>query len=92
LQEFQSTNSGTNCYREKKVPTKEELSGEVAYLGRLEVLKWLRASAAAGGHLGILKWLRSQDCPWDENTCARAAEGGHLEVTQVIFIENTFLF
>ena len=28
----------------------------------------------------ILKWLRSKGFPWDEEACAGAAEGGHLEV------------
>ena len=27
----------------------------------------------------MLKWARESDCPWDEETCAYAAEG-HLEV------------
>ena len=32
-----------------------------------------------GGHLGVLQWARANGCPWDEETCANAAEGGHLE-------------
>jgi hypothetical protein len=28
----------------------------------------------------VLKWARENDCPWDEETCACAAKGGHLEV------------
>jgi hypothetical protein len=28
----------------------------------------------------VLKWARENGCPWDEQTCAHAAEGGHLEV------------
>jgi hypothetical protein len=28
----------------------------------------------------MLMWARDNDCPWDEQTCARAAEGDHLEV------------
>ena len=30
----------------------------------------------------MLKWARAQEppCPWDEDTCADAAEGGHLDV------------
>jgi hypothetical protein len=28
----------------------------------------------------VLKWARENGCPWDERTCANAAEGGHLEV------------
>ena len=28
----------------------------------------------------VLKWLRKQGCPWDEETCAFAADGGHLEL------------
>ena len=30
----------------------------------------------------MLQWLRENGCPWDEETCALAAEGGHLEVLQ----------
>ena len=29
--------------------------------------------AAYGGHLEVLKWARENGCPWDEDTCARAA-------------------
>ena len=28
----------------------------------------------------MLQWARENDCPWDEDTCACAAEGGNLEV------------
>ena len=28
----------------------------------------------------MLKWARANGCPWDEGTCANAAEGGHLDV------------
>jgi hypothetical protein len=30
----------------------------------------------------VLQWARTNGCPWDERTCLRAAEGGHLEVLQ----------
>ena len=30
----------------------------------------------------MLQWARQNGCPWDEDTCAQAAEGGHLEVLQ----------
>ena len=30
----------------------------------------------------MLQWARQNGCPWDEDTCASAAEGGHLEVLQ----------
>jgi hypothetical protein len=32
------------------------------------------------GHLEVLKWARENDCPWDEETCAFAAQVGHLDV------------
>lgn len=32
------------------------------------------------GHLDILVWARLQGCPWDQHTCAGAAEGGQLDV------------
>tara|TARA_B110000977_G_scaffold6923_1_gene9628 strand:- start:25726 stop:26136 length:411 start_codon:yes stop_codon:yes gene_type:complete len=35
-----------------------------------------------GGHLEVLQWARANGCPWDEQTCAGAAQGGHLEVLQ----------
>jgi hypothetical protein len=28
----------------------------------------------------VLKWARENGCPWDVNTCRRAAAEGHLEV------------
>jgi hypothetical protein len=28
----------------------------------------------------VLKWARENGCPWNEDTCAYAAKGGHLEV------------
>ena len=28
----------------------------------------------------MLQWLREDGCPWDENICMAAAEGGHLEM------------
>jgi len=28
----------------------------------------------------MLKWVRAKGCPWDEWTCAMAAQGGHFEV------------
>jgi hypothetical protein len=32
----------------------------------------------------VLHWLRAQEppCPWDEEACSRAAQGGHLHVLQ----------
>ena len=32
--------------------------------------------------VSLLAWARENGCPWDENTCMGAAEGGHLEVLQ----------
>eukprot|EP00982_Pelagococcus_subviridis_P003304 24918-Pelagococcus_subviridis.AAC.1 len=34
------------------------------------------------GSVGRLAWAKELGCPWNENTCAKAAEGGHLEVLQ----------
>ena len=30
----------------------------------------------------LLQWAHGSGCPWNENTCALAAENGHLEVLQ----------
>ena len=32
-----------------------------------------------GGHLETLKWAIAHGCPFDDETCRRAAQGGHLE-------------
>ena len=36
----------------------------------------------------MLKWLRAEGCPWDEDACARAAGGGHLEVLKWLRAEG----
>ena len=33
--------------------------------------------------MAVLQWARENGCPWDEDTCSFAAEGGHLEVLAV---------
>jgi hypothetical protein len=39
------------------------------------------AAAAARGHLPTLRWLReAAGCAWGFDTCARAAEAGHVSV------------
>jgi murein DD-endopeptidase MepM/ murein hydrolase activator NlpD len=40
------------------------------------------AGMGAHLHLELLQWARAQGCPWDEEICALAAEGGHLEILQ----------
>jgi hypothetical protein len=30
----------------------------------------------------LMEWARANGCPWNELTCAYAAEGGHLEIIQ----------
>ena len=30
----------------------------------------------------VRQWARANGCPWNKQTCTRAAEGGHLEVLQ----------
>jgi len=32
------------------------------------------------GCIELLAWAKWNGCPWDERTCARVAEGGHLDV------------
>jgi hypothetical protein len=38
------------------------------------------AQASCGGHLEVVQWLRAKGCPWDSQTCAKAAQHGYLEV------------
>jgi hypothetical protein len=30
----------------------------------------------------VLQWARANGCPWNEQVCTYAAQGGHLEVLQ----------
>jgi len=63
--------------------------------GKLEELKWVEkigyeldtmlgkdtnADAALYGHLKEVKYLRKLSVLWDNQICANAAEGGHLEL------------
>ena len=50
----------------------------------VEVDMKLMNLTAKYGCLESVKILRARDppCPWDENTCGYAAEGGHLHVLQ----------
>ncbi|ATE82231.1 Ankyrin repeat domain containing protein [Pandoravirus salinus] len=36
--------------------------------------------AAGADNLIVVEWARAQGCPWDAETCAEAARGGHLHV------------
>jgi hypothetical protein len=50
---------------------------EVAEVGARERLPVGRGDVrvrGVGGHLEVLKWARENGCPWDETTCACAAE------------------
>jgi hypothetical protein len=32
--------------------------------------------------LDVLQWARGNGCPWDKETCSKAARGGHFELLQ----------
>ena len=63
----------------------------VASTNKLELLKWAREekkcewgegpilTAAQKGNLEMVKYCVANECPIDENACAWAADGGHLE-------------
>ena len=38
--------------------------------------------AAWKGHLHVLKWAHMSGCPWDQQTTAHSAWGGHLDCLQ----------
>ena len=40
----------------------------------------LCSSAAYLGRLEVLKWLRGNGCPWGRHTFAYAARGGHIDI------------
>ena len=71
----------------------------VAQTNKLELLKWAREekkcewdydgirtiNAAAGqGNLEMVKYCVANKCPMNEYACARAADGGHLEVLKYL--------
>lgn len=74
-----------------------EVSHGAAMSGNLPMLRWLQREgggsfdcrtcsyAALGGCLEVLKWLNSEDCPWDEDTAACAAQVGR---NPVVFFER----
>ena len=37
------------------------------------------AQMALNGNVELLEFLHEKGCPWDEDTCYKAAENGHLE-------------
>jgi hypothetical protein len=56
--------------------------------GDVDMVRWVLdhggerwgAQASGGGHLEVVQWLRAKGCPWDSQTCAKAAQHGYLEV------------
>jgi hypothetical protein len=83
--------------RANGMPWDWRVCAAAAQAGRVDVLEWARAEgcgfpwdvlcafAAGGGKLDTLRWAREvayPSCPWDAETCAAAAEKGHLEVIQ----------
>ena len=50
--------------------------------GRLSHKELLCLAAARSGQLEELMDLRAENWPWDAQTCAGAARGGHLKVLQ----------
>ena len=71
-----------------------ELCNSASLFGSLPALKYLRSVgcrwnkvracqvAVGNGQLHILQYARENSCPWDEYTCANAAENGHLKIIQ----------
>lgn len=83
--------------RDNGMPWDWRVCAAAAQAGNLRVLEWARAEgcgfpwdvlcafAAGGGSVEMLRWAREKAyprCPWDAETCAAAAEKGHLEVVQ----------
>jgi hypothetical protein len=83
--------------RDNGMPWDWRVCAAAAQAGNLRVLEWARAEgcgfpwdvlcafAAGGGSVDVLRWAREKAyprCPWDAETCAAAAEKGHLEVVQ----------
>ena len=40
--------------------------------------------AARSGRLDVLKYAHENGCPWNEETCAIAAEYGHLDILKYL--------
>jgi len=76
---------------EKECAWDWQMSGNVAYQGNLDMLKYCVengcevhtgtcALAAKNGHLDCLEYLRSKNCPWDERVCKEAHENNHMDI------------
>lgn len=44
------------------------------------LLAWRCAWRQHAAATSVLQWARANGCPWDEETCRRAVQGGHLAV------------
>jgi hypothetical protein len=73
---------------------------KVAQTNKLELLKWAREEkrckwnewtievAAKKGNLEMVKYCVANECPVDADTCAYAAENGHLEILKYLHEEG----
>jgi hypothetical protein len=59
-------------------PTKFRIWRPKSVQKKSKVLYRYSRQLALAGWLSVLQWARDNGCPWDEDTCAYAAEGGHL--------------
>uniref|UniRef100_A0A6C0CA36 Uncharacterized protein n=1 Tax=viral metagenome TaxID=1070528 RepID=A0A6C0CA36_9ZZZZ len=76
---------------EWKCPLFDNICAFAAFVGNLEMLKYLYATgnnldskvisaAATYGHLHIIIWCREQNCHWDITACRNTVEYDHLNV------------
>ena len=83
-----------------KLPLPLYFCSEVAKTNKLELLKWIREEkkcewdyrtinvAAFEGNLEMVKYCVANECPVDEEACAQAASGGHLECLKYLHEEG----
>ena len=48
------------------------------------LISFLNKNYDNNGYLEILKYAHENGCPWDENTCCRAAENGYLDCLKYV--------
>ena len=64
------------------ITREQEQAAQLASKGRVRARAAVHRAPAEGGHLAVLQWARANGCPWDVETCWKAAFEGRLEMIQ----------
>ena len=78
---WRDVNAPGSCWLTRATSSVPRLEWAINIMGGFPKKCWF-VIAATQGDLAVVQKLYEHGCPWDEHTCASAAEGGHLEILQ----------